>query len=434
MKQVLILFFLLLNLGANAQVTTDPKIKKKSTKDVFINKIEITDNQTIFSMQFLAKTPKETIKEYLDENPENKKQLQNMDSFMRDLYLQQLMNQIGNSTISFQPNSYLRTSDGKKYKFIKATEIPVAPNRKDVEGGKKYFFKVYFEKLPKGFEVIDLIEHDSDKEDSFTYWNFFGISIINPDGQPKALAAKPKIDEELSEDFRLYGKVIDAISNKPISSKIICINLKTNKVIDSVRTSKSGSYEFLVNDTEVLYKISSEGYENMEESFDVGAFLSKGSFQKDIYVEPILSNQKKDNNEKVIEEKVAEKNSESPEIGVRVDKESDSFKLDKVYFDLGDSRVLPESFEQLDKLATYLKENVAYKIQIEGHTDNKGDAIANKKLSLERAFNVREYLVAKGIDGKRIKFVGMGDSHPIASNNDEESRKLNRRVEYKLIK
>jgi OOP family OmpA-OmpF porin len=434
MKQILILFFLLLNLGANAQVTSNPKIKKKSTKDVFINKVEITENQTIFSMQFLAKTPKETIKEYLEENPENKKQLQNMDSFMRDILLQQMMSQIGNSTISFQPTSYLRTSDGKKYKFIKATEIPVAPERKEVEGGKKYFFKVYFEKLPKGFELIDLIEHDSDKEDSFTYWNFFGIGINNPDSQTKPLAAKPKIEEGLSEDFRLYGKVIDAISNKPISAKIICINLKNNKVIDSVSTSKSGSYEFLVNDNEVLYKISSEGYENMEESFDVSAFLSKGSFQKDIFVEPLLLNQEKDNNEEVTEEKGTENNSESPEIGVRVDEESDSFKLDKVYFDLGDSRVLPESFEQLDKLAAYLKENEAYKIQIEGHTDNQGDAIANKKLSLERAFNVREYLVSKGIYGKRIKFVGMGDSHPVASNKDEESRKLNRRVEYKLIK
>ncbi|MCP9766925.1 OmpA family protein [Lacihabitans sp. LS3-19] len=433
MKQVLIILFFLVNLGVNAQVTSNPKIKKKSTKDVFINKIEITDDQTVFSMQFVAKTPKETIKEYLEGNPEDKEQLQNMDPFMRNLYLQQMMQQIGNSTISFQPNSYLRTSDGKKYKFLKATDIPVAPNRKDVEGGKKYFFKVYFEKLPKGYEFIDLIEHDSDKEDSFTFWNFFGISINNPDGKSKTLAAKPKIEEEvLSEDFRLYGKVIDAITNKPIAAKIICLNLKNNEVIDSVRTSKSGSYEFLVNNNEVLYKISSEGYENMEESFNVGAFLSKGSFEKDIYVEPI-------SNEKVVEEETAEEKipeplEESSKIGVLVDKESDSFKLDKVYFDLGDSRVLPESFEQLDKLVEYLSENEEYKIQIEGHTDNQGDSKANKKLSLERAYNVREYLVGKGIDGKRIKFVGMGDMHPVASNDDEESRKLNRRVEYKLIK
>ena len=147
MKQVLIIIFFFANLGVDAQVTSNPKIKKKSTKDVFINKIEITEDRTVFSMQFVAKTPKETVKEYLEDNPEDKKELQNMDPFMRNLYLQQMMQRVGNSTISFQPNSYLRTSNGKKYKFIKAVDIPVAPNRKDVESGKKYFFKVYFEKF-----------------------------------------------------------------------------------------------------------------------------------------------------------------------------------------------------------------------------------------------------------------------------------------------
>jgi outer membrane protein OmpA-like peptidoglycan-associated protein len=104
-----------------------------------------------------------------------------------------------------------------------------------------------------------------------------------------------------------------------------------------------------------------------------------------------------------------------------------------VYFQIGESNVLPESFEQLDNLVTYLKENFNLKIQIEGHTDNQGDSKANKKLSLERAYNVREYLVSKGIAGKRIKFVGLGDVQPISANDTEESRKLNRRVEYKII-
>lgn len=293
MKQIITFLLLFLSLGVDAQVTSNPKIKKKSTKDVFINKIEITDQWTVFSMQFVAKTSKEILEEYLKDNPKEKEQLQNMNPMMRNMILQQFMQQQNTSTISFQPSSYIKTSDGKKYKFIKAVDIPTAPNRQDVEAGKKYFFKVYFDKLPKGFETIDLIEHNSDRADNFTYWNFFGISINNPDeyAKPKALAAAPKdeiADQEL-EEFKLFGKVIDAASNKPISAKILCYDSKTQQIIDSVQTSKSGSYEFLIASSEVLYKISSNGYNSLEESFDVGAFLKKVVSKKTCFWSRLLS-------------------------------------------------------------------------------------------------------------------------------------------------
>ena len=67
MKKVLFIVFLLVNLGVDAQVTSNPKIRKKSTKDVFINKVEITEDRTVFSMQFVAKTAKETLEDYLKE-------------------------------------------------------------------------------------------------------------------------------------------------------------------------------------------------------------------------------------------------------------------------------------------------------------------------------------------------------------------------------
>jgi OmpA-OmpF porin, OOP family len=434
MKQFITFLLLFLSLVVDAQVTPNPKIKKKSTKDVFINKIEITENHTVFSMQFVAKTAKEILEEYLKDNPKEKEQLQNMNPMMRNMILQQFMQQQSTSTISFQPSSYIKTTDGKNYKFIKAVDIPTAPNRQDVESGKKYFFKVYFDKIPKGVENIDLIEHNSDRADNFTYWNFFGISINNPDGnaEPKALATAPKeeLSDEEVQDFKLFGKVIDALSNKSISAKILCYDAKTMQVIDSVQTSKSGSYEFLIASSEVLYKISSNGYDNMEESFDVGAFLKKGSFQKDLFLEPIAQPKVEPEIKPKAEEKEVIK---EEKIGVPVDSEKSTFKLDKVYFQIGESNVLPESFDQLDNLAKYLIENPVLKIQIEGHTDNQGDSKANKKLSLERAYNVREYLVSKGIAGNRIKFVGLGDTQPVSANDTEENRKLNRRVEYKII-
>ncbi len=418
-------------LGANAQITPNPKIKKKSTKDVFINKIEIAENNTVVYMQFLAKTSKEVLKEYFDENPKEKEKFNEMNAMMRNFLLQQMMQESGGSTISIQSGSYLKTEDGKKFKFLRSQDIPVAPERQNVEQGKKYFFKVYFEKLPKGYEVIDFVESSSDKNEGFTFWNFSGISIINPaEGEVSSNLDKNK-EADLTEEFRLYGKVLDAATEKPISAKIVCLNSKSKAILDSIQTSRSGSYEFMLLGTDFEYKVTAEGYEGLEEGFGISAIKSKGSLQKDIYLEP--NKKAKISVVELDTLKTSPSANSEITIGEIIDKEKKSFKLDKVYFNIGEDKILEDSFEQLNLLAFYLSENKGLKIQIEGHTDNQGDPTQNKKLSLERAYNVREYLVKKGIDGKRIKFVGYGDTKPVAENTSEEARKSNRRVEYKIL-
>lgn len=418
-------------LGATAQITPNPKINKKSTKDVFINKIEITESNTVVYMQFLAKTSKELLKDYFEENPKEKEKFNEMNVMMRNFLLQQMMQESGGSTISIQSGSYLKTEDGKKFKFLKAQDIPVAPERQNVEQGKKYFFKVYFEKLPKGYKVIDFVESSSDKDEGFTFWNFSGISINNPAEGEVFSNLDKNLEIESQEEFRLFGKVLDAITEKPISAKIICLNSKSKAILDSIQTSKSGSYEFMLMGNDFEYKVFAEGYDGLEEGFGISAIKSKGSLQKDIYLEP---NKKAKINVVQIEglKDLPNANTET-RIGEVVENEKKAFKLDKVYFNVGEDKILDESFEQLNALANYLRENRTLNIQIEGHTDNQGDSKQNKKLSLDRAYNVREYLIKKGIEGKRIKFVGYGDSKPVAENDSEEARKQNRRVEYKIL-
>lgn len=418
-------------LGATAQITPNPKINKKSTKDVFINKIEITESNTVVYMQFLAKTSKELLKDYFEENPKEKEKFNEMNVMMRNFLLQQMMQESGGSTISIQSGSYLKTEDGKKFKFLKAQDIPVAPERQNIEQGKKYFFKVYFEKLPKGYKVIDFVESSSDKDEGFTFWNFSGISINNPAEGEVFSNLDKNLEIESQEEFRLFGKVLDAITEKPISAKIICLNSKSKAILDSIQTSKSGSYEFMLMGNDFEYKVFAEGYDGLEEGFGISAIKSKGSLQKDIYLEP---NKKAKINVVQIEglKDLPNANTET-RIGEVVENEKKAFKLDKVYFNVGEDKILDESFEQLNALANYLRENRTLNIQIEGHTDNQGDSKQNKKLSLDRAYNVREYLIKKGIEGKRIKFVGYGDSKPVSENSSEEARKQNRRVEYKIL-
>jgi outer membrane protein OmpA-like peptidoglycan-associated protein len=69
------------------------------------------------------------------------------------------------------------------------------------------------------------------------------------------------------------------------------------------------------------------------------------------------------------------------------------------------------------------------RIRVSGHTDNLGNPKKNQALSEARAKSVRDYLMARGIDGSRIEAVGYGDQQPVASNDTEEGRQQNRRIE-----
>jgi len=103
--------------------------------------------------------------------------------------------------------------------------------------------------------------------------------------------------------------------------------------------------------------------------------------------------------------------------------------LEGVNFDTGKATLRPESNAQLDRVVEYLTYKKSARIEISGHTDNVGSAKKNKTLSEDRAQACREYLIARGIDGDRIVARGYGDERPIASNDTEAGRQLNRRIE-----
>ncbi len=115
-------------------------------------------------------------------------------------------------------------------------------------------------------------------------------------------------------------------------------------------------------------------------------------------------------------------------------KVGETYKLKNINFETGKSKLIDESIAELDKLAEYLKNNKNIKIEIDGYTDNVGTEKFNLKLSENRAKAVKNYLVKKDIDKERITYKGFGSSLPIATNYTPEGRKLNRRVEFKILK
>jgi OmpA-OmpF porin, OOP family len=108
--------------------------------------------------------------------------------------------------------------------------------------------------------------------------------------------------------------------------------------------------------------------------------------------------------------------------------------LEQVQFDTGRSTIKKVSNPLLDKVAEVLKEHTEIlKIEVQGHTDNKGLRVANKILSQNRAKAVMAALVKRGIDKKRMTAKGYGQEVPIADNKTAEGRQKNRRVQFKIV-
>jgi outer membrane protein OmpA-like peptidoglycan-associated protein len=96
--------------------------------------------------------------------------------------------------------------------------------------------------------------------------------------------------------------------------------------------------------------------------------------------------------------------------------------------------LLPESYPELNEVVEFMKANPHIEIELAGHTDNRGSFRSLMSLSQQRVNKVKTYLVSKGISPKRIEGRGYGGSKPIAGNDTEESRVLNRRVEFIIKK
>ena len=107
---------------------------------------------------------------------------------------------------------------------------------------------------------------------------------------------------------------------------------------------------------------------------------------------------------------------------------------DKVTFETGSAEIARSSYGLLDDVATLINRHDEIRlIRIDGHTDSVGNAQMNLELSEDRAASVRQYLIDKGVAGYKLRAVGFGEESPIATNDTEEGRAQNRRVEFNIL-
>lgn len=213
---------------------------------------------------------------------------------------------------------------------------------------------------------------------------------------------------ELHKDLKvvtvLKGKVIDANSSMPLHAVISLVNNETNHVVSRINSHHgSGDFELVIPHGG-NYGVATEvaGYLFNSINFNLPQFAEYQEIDTHILMM-------------------------KAEVGSKV-------VLKNIFFDTGKSELKQESVAELEKIRELLVANVNMKVQINGHTDNTGNAVSNRLLSLERAEAVVKYLVAKGVDPSRLSAKGFGSERPLVSNDDESGgREINRRTEIEII-
>jgi outer membrane protein OmpA-like peptidoglycan-associated protein len=105
----------------------------------------------------------------------------------------------------------------------------------------------------------------------------------------------------------------------------------------------------------------------------------------------------------------------------------------RIEFETGSNRLRPDGLPLLDAIAGELVAAPELAVEVEGHTDNRGDPGTNRLLSQRRALAVKDYLVAKGIAPGRIHTIGSGATRPIVRANTPEAHQINRRIEVRVL-
>ncbi|WP_324673458.1 OmpA family protein [Hymenobacter sp. GOD-10R] len=200
------------------------------------------------------------------------------------------------------------------------------------------------------------------------------------------------------------GRVLDASTKKPVAAKIRYENLLTGEEIGVADTNPvDGSYTIVLpSGAHYGYRAEAANYLSESDNLDVTDREKYSEVNQDLYLVPFVVGQ--------------------------------LIKLNNIFFAQSKFYLRENSYPELQRLIRILKEYSTVEIKLEGHTDNQGDPALNTKLSQDRVNEVKKYLVQHGISANRITTEGYGGSKPIASNDQEETRKLNRRVEFRITK
>lgn len=196
----------------------------------------------------------------------------------------------------------------------------------------------------------------------------------------------------------LKGFTIDEKTQTAISSDIKIINKTSGKEVSNIRSASNGEFDIkLPGSNEYELTVAAKGYITRFE------YVTLNSSQiVNIALTPI-------------------------QVGQTV-------PLKHILFEKGTSNLTKESTPELERLLKFMNDNPSVNIELRGHTSNEGDNGKNMILSEQRVKTIKDYLVKNGINEKRLVVKGFGSTKPVAPNDTEENKKLNRRVEFVILR
>jgi outer membrane protein OmpA-like peptidoglycan-associated protein len=220
--------------------------------------------------------------------------------------------------------------------------------------------------------------------------------------QPDTMTTVLEITQDSATEnnfIRVYGKVVNSKTGEPVQANLFFAGPGSDK--QQITSSAEGYSVTIPSSEDYSVTVEARGFISKLEKLNITSYEME-ELEMNFTLQPA-------------------------DVGTIVN-------LKNVLFIQAKTEILPESFPELDLVVNFLKSNPTVKIELSGHTDNRGVHADNVKLSQHRVNKVKEYLVSKGVDPKRISGRGYGGTKPIANNDSEESRKMNRRVEFTIKK
>lgn len=204
--------------------------------------------------------------------------------------------------------------------------------------------------------------------------------------------------------FTLSGKAVDKKGGNPVGNVDVTVVNATQNKTQAVKTGTDG-----------LFKVQ------LEQGSDFSVSGKKASYFSNI-------------------EKVSTKGLNRSttlyvklELEIQPAKAGQQFVLNNIFFSTNKADLNTAASSDLNRLVKYLQDNPSVRLEIQGHTDNKGNDVLNNRLSQNRATSVLNYLVGQGISSTRLTAKGFGSKNPIDTNTTEQGRANNRRVEVKIL-
>lgn len=261
----------------------------------------------------------------------------------------------------------------------------------NTEGRDLYYH--FFE--PGGYAYFTTTKDSDGYGDIRKYQQSDSIPVILARSDTVRLIPEP--DTIQSKFVNVFGRVVDVESGQPVKASLLFKASAAQPVLATVQ----GYSAALLRGHNYEVSIQAEGYISALENLDLEA-AQVDNLEMNFKLQPVAK-------------------------GATV-------RLKNVLFEQGKTELLPDSYDELDLVVEFMNANPRVRIQLTGHTDNRGSGVMNLRLSQDRVEVVRRYIISRGISGKRVDGKGYGGAHPIASNDTEETRRLNRRVEFTITK